>query len=72
MNIKMIKYLSNELLKVYLKYKMLVRVIWQLAKCILQDLNNEVCRYRAENRRVFHEKCVVKSLVKLSCIKFGY
>ena len=34
MNIKMIKYLSNELLKVYLKYKMLVRVIWQLAKCI--------------------------------------
>ena len=66
MNIKMIKYLSNELLKVYLKYKMLVRVIWQLAKCILQDLNNEVCRYRAENRRV------VKSLVKLSCIKFGY
>jgi hypothetical protein len=67
MNIKMIKYLSNELLKVYLKYKMLVRVIWQLAKCILQDLNNEVCRYR-----VFHEKFVVKSLVKLSCIKFGY
>ena len=44
----MIKYLSNELLKVYLKYKMPVRAIWQLVKSIFQDLKKEGCSYRAE------------------------
>ena len=39
------KYISNELLKVYSKYKMQVRAIWQL---IFQDLKKEGCSYRAE------------------------
>jgi len=43
-----IKYLENQLLKVYLKYKMPLRAIWQLANCIFQDLKYESCSYRAE------------------------
>jgi hypothetical protein len=38
----------------------------------LQDLINEGCSYRAEKAvHVFHGLRVVKSLVKLSCIKLG-
>jgi len=49
---------------VYLKYKIQVRAIWPLAKCIVQDLNKWRLAFSCRKTvHVFHRKLVVKSLV---------
>jgi len=57
---------------VYLKYKVQVRAIWLLAKCIVQDLTKWRLAFPCRKIvHVFHRKLVVKSTEKLSCIKLA-
>ena len=41
--------MRNEIYKVYLKYKMSKRAIWEFVKYIFEKLKNEASSYRAEN-----------------------